>query len=40
MFVKKIEVNEEMSNELNTKENDESLNEDEKKLFLHPYLLN
>ena len=33
MFVKKMEIKEEMSNELNSKLDDESLNEDEKKLF-------
>ncbi len=40
MFVKKIEIKEEISNDLTTKEIDESFNEDEKKLLLHPYLLN
>ena len=33
MFLKKNEIKEEMSNELNSKLDDESLNEDEKKLF-------
>ena len=40
MFIKKMEIKEEMSNELNSKLDDESLNEDEKKLFQHPYLRN
>jgi len=38
MSVKKIEIKEEMNNELNSKKIDENLNLDEKKLFLHPYL--
>lgn len=40
MSVKRMEIKEEYSNELNSKEDNLSLNEDEKKNQVHPFLRN